>query len=80
MLSAALRPGNVASQSLSMSCRKDVSLSIGDQTGGAKVWLIGVDRTGTVVSIVVFIGLFLHSEFAALHCLPTENFCRHPPN
>jgi hypothetical protein len=31
---------------------------MGDQTGPAKGWLVDVARTGTEVSIVVFIGVF----------------------
>jgi hypothetical protein len=31
---------------------------MGDQTGVINGWLAGVERTGTVVSIVVFIRLF----------------------
>jgi hypothetical protein len=46
-----------------MSCRRDASLSIGDQTGAIKDWPAGVERTGTVVSIVVFIGVFIRVFF-----------------
>jgi hypothetical protein len=45
-----------------MSCRNEASLSMGDHTGDRKDWLAGVERTGTVVSIVVFIGVFFFFE------------------